>query len=198
MKHILYIHGYNGSPTGSSYILFDSMLDKSKYELHTIDYNAEDPEGAVTKIRKYVKENKIQLVIGSSLGGFLTLFLYGTMRIVINPCWDPAVELPLIGYIGPTETYARMLQELKNTTDEEEAELCCGCFAQSDELLGNKYRATFSKFYSRIYDVPGGHHLTAEAVESIIHKVIPEHDAETDDFVRKLIGADNLPFWDKL
>lgn len=72
MKHILYIHGYNGSPTGGSYTLFDELLDKSKYELHTIDYNAEDPEGAVTKIRKYVKENKIQLVIGSSLGGFLT------------------------------------------------------------------------------------------------------------------------------
>lgn len=198
MLKVLYVHGYNGSPTGSSYTLFKNELDKSKYELHTIDYSPEDPEGAVTAIKKYVKEHKIGLVIGSSLGGFLTLFLYGAMRIVINPCWNPAVELPLIGYTGPTDVYERMLQELVKTTDEEEAELCCGCFALGDELLGAKYRDTFSRYFSRIYDIPGGHHVTHEAVDKIVREVIPCHDAETDDFVRKLVGADNLPIWDKL
>ena len=43
MMRILYVYGYNGSPTGSSYTLFDKQLDKSIYELHTIDYDAADP-----------------------------------------------------------------------------------------------------------------------------------------------------------
>jgi predicted esterase YcpF (UPF0227 family) len=172
------------------------MLDKCKYELHTLDYNPEDPEGAVKSIKSYAREHKIKLIIGSSLGGFLTLHLYGYMRIVINPCWNPAVELPLIGYTGPTEVYAKMLQEIIDTTDEEEEMLCCGCFAKGDELLGEKYRATFSKYYRYVYDIPGGHHVTREAVEKIVNEVIPDLDAETDDYVRKLIGADNLPMWE--
>ena len=195
MKRILYVHGYNGSPTGSSFTLFDTHIDKSNYEMHTIDYDPADPEGAVKAIKAYVREHKIELVIGSSLGGFLTLFLYGVMRIVVNPCWNPAVELPKLGYDGPTEAYATLLQELIDTTDEEEAELCCGCFAAGDELLGDKYRVTFSRYYRRVYDIAGGHHLTAEAVEKIVREVIPEHDAKTDDYVKKLIGADNLPMW---
>lgn len=196
MLRVLYVHGYNGSPTGNSYTLFNNMLDKCKYELHTIDYNHEEPEGAVASIRKYVKEHKIDLVIGSSLGGFLTLHLYGVMRIVINPCWDPAVELPLIGYTGPTEAYASLLNRLIATTDEEEEMLCAGCFAQGDELLGQKYRGVFSRYFRHVYNIPGGHHVTREAVEKIINEVIPDLDAETDDYVRKLIGADNLPMWE--
>lgn len=195
MMRILYVHGYNGSPTGSSYTLFDKQLDKSIYELHTIDYDAADPRAAIQSIRDYVRKHKIDLIIGSSLGGFLTLFLYGVMRIVVNPCWNPAEELPKLDYTGPTEDYAALLQELIDSTDEEEAELCCGCFAPGDELLGDKYRATFARYYRRVYDIAGGHHLCAEAVAKIISEVIPEHDAETDDYVRKLIGADNLPMW---
>jgi hypothetical protein len=102
----------------------------------------------------------------------------------------------LIDYTGPTEAYERLLRELIDTTDEEEAALCCGCFAAKDELLGDKYRATFSRYYSRVYDIPGGHRVTREAVEKIVSEVIPEHDTETTDYVKKLIGADNLPMWD--
>jgi hypothetical protein len=32
--------------------------------------------------------------------------------------------------------------------------------------------------------------------EKIVHEIIPDHEAETNDFVKKLIGADNLPMWD--
>ena len=197
MKKVLYIHGYNGSPMGGSYMLFNEMLDKQSYELHTIDYDYTDPEGVIKSVKEYIREHKIDIVIGSSLGGFITLFLYGVMRIVINPCWNPAVELPLVGYTGPTEVYENLLRCLIDSTDEEEAELCCGCFAPADELLGEKYRATFSRYYRRVYDIPGGHRVSREAVEKIINEVIPEHDAESDDYVRKLLAADNLPMWDE-
>ena len=41
-----------------------------------------------------------------------------------------------------------------------------------------------------------GNHVTREAVAKIVNEVIPDLDAETDDYVRKLIGADNLPMWE--
>ncbi len=58
MMRILYVHGYNGSPTGSSYTLFDKQLDKSIYKLHTIDYDAADPRAAIQSIRDYVRKHK--------------------------------------------------------------------------------------------------------------------------------------------
>jgi predicted esterase YcpF (UPF0227 family) len=198
MEKILYIHGYNSTPNSNTFNLLRNNLDKSKYELQAIDYDAEDPEGAIRRIRKYALDNKIDLVIGSSLGGFITLHLYGMSRIAINPCWDPAVELPKIGYTGPTEPYARLLKELKESSDEEEAGLCSGCFAEDDELLGTKYRDIFSRYYLRVYAIPGGHRVSEEAAALLATEIIPDHDAETNDFVYKLINADNLPWLDEL
>ena len=67
--NILYIHGYNGSPFGSSY--HHLKLYAAGHNLHSIDYNPEQPELAIQSIKQYVADNQINLIIGASLGGFL-------------------------------------------------------------------------------------------------------------------------------
>ena len=135
---LLYVHGYNGDPYGNSYNnLKNSCADN--YELHTIDYDLTQPKEAVNMIHEYVSEHKIDVVIGASLGGFLTMNVFGVSRIVVNPCWDPAVELPKIGYTESVDEYAVMLEDLKENLDFEECFLCSGVFASDDEMLGNKY-----------------------------------------------------------
>lgn len=74
---LLYVHGYNGDPYGNSYNNLKNACGE-KYELHTIDYDPTRPKEAVSMIRKYVSEHKIDVVIGASLGGFLTMNVFGS------------------------------------------------------------------------------------------------------------------------
>ena len=108
--NILYIHGYNGSPFGSSY--HHLKLYAAGHNLHSIDYNPEQPELAIQSIKQYVADNQIDLIVGASLGGFLAMHIFGIPRIVVNPCWNPAVELPIVGYTGDTAVYERLLSHL--------------------------------------------------------------------------------------
>lgn len=195
MEKILYVHGFNSTPYSNTYNTFKKLLNPDFYELHTIDYDPKDPKAAVAEIKKYVKENEIDTIIGSSLGGFLTLNIFGVSRIVINPCWNPAVELPLIGYDGPTDVYKTMLADLRQALDDEEAGLVSGCFAPEDELLGKKYVNIFQKYFLRLYAIPGGHRVSNEAAELIVNDILPKHEYETNDFVRKYLDADMLPMW---
>lgn len=195
MEKILYVHGFNSTPYSNTYNTFKKLLNPDFYELHTIDYDPKDPKTAVDEIKKYVKENEIDTIIGSSLGGFLTLHIFGVSRIVINPCWNPADELPLIGYDGPTDVYKTMLADLRQALDDEEAGLVSGCFAHEDELLGKKYVNIFQKYFLRLYAIPGGHRVSNEAAELIVNDILPKHEYETNDFVRKYLDADMLPMW---
>lgn len=72
---LLYVHGYNGDPYGNSYNNLKNTCGE-KYELHTIDYNPTQPKEAVNMIHEYVSEHKIDVVIGASLGGFLTMNVF--------------------------------------------------------------------------------------------------------------------------
>ena len=122
-------------------------------------------------------------------GGFLTMHLYGYSRIVINPCWDPATELPLIDYTGPTEEYERLRHSLVEELDSEEQHLCSGCFAPLDELLCTKYLEIFQQFFNRTYIIPGGHQVSAEAVVKIVNEIIP------DTNIKQPNTHDNLLEW---
>lgn len=195
MEKILYVHGFNSTPYSNTYNTFKSLLDPDFYELHTIDYDPKDPKAAVAEIKKYVKENEIDTIIGSSLGGFLTLHIFGVSRIVINPCWNPADELPKLGYDGPTDVYKNMLADLRQALDDEEAGLVSGCFAPDDELLGKKYVNIFQKYFLRLYAIPGGHRVSPEAAKIIVSDILRKHEYETNDFVQKYIDADMLPMW---
>ena len=106
MQKILYIHGYNGSPYGSSYQHLKAACGEV-YELHSIDYDPTQPRAAIKAIHDYITTHQINIVIGASLGGFLTIYLSGVSRMVVNPCWNPALELPKVGYTGPLRSTKR-------------------------------------------------------------------------------------------
>lgn len=52
---ILYVHGYNGDPYGTSYNNLKNQCG-TKHELHTIDYDPNQPIDAIKAINKYVDE----------------------------------------------------------------------------------------------------------------------------------------------
>ena len=190
---LLYVHGYNGDPYGLSYQNLKNACGDN-HELYTFDYNPEFPKHAIKELFQFVKENKIDCVIGASLGGFLTMNLYGVSRIVVNPCWDPANELYKIGYRGDNLVYEELLDGMTETLDFEERNLCTGVFSTEDELLGDKYVNIFQRYFKNTSIIGGGHRISEAMANYIINVVLPMHEKEAKDFVKKIKETDNAPW----
>jgi predicted esterase YcpF (UPF0227 family) len=190
---VLYIHGYGGSPYGNSYQLFKEAFSDG-VELLTIDYDVNKPVETLVDIRDYVETNHIDLVIASSLGGFFAMNLCGVSRIVVNPCWNPAEEIPKLGYNGDTKCYEMLLNSMIDSLDFEEKNLCSGVFANDDVLLGKKYVDVFKRYFAAQYDIVGGHRISQQMAHEIINRILPLHEHDATDFAVKLKTIDNAPW----
>lgn len=190
---LLYVHGYNGNPYGDSYQNLRTACS-DRYELFTIDYDSEFPSQAISNIFAFIKENKIDVVIGASLGGFLTMNLYGVSRIVVNPCWNPAEELTKLGYNGNIKSYELLFDRMLDSLDFEEKNLCSGVFSADDELLGRKYVDVFKKYFAAQYDIVGEHRISEKMAQEIINNILPLHVRDVTDFTVKLKAMDNAPW----
>ena len=178
MIRILYVHGYKGDPYGGSFQKISKYAAEAdfggeKVQMHTFDYDPRDPRKAVRDLRLYYYEHDIDLMIGSSLGGFLVASCRGARRIAVNPCWSPSVELPKVGFVDSVEDYITLENWLGMYSDCGDHYLCIGCFARNDELLGRKYRPKFRRFFPETYDVAGGHHLSEAAAKKIMTEIAP-------------------------
>ena len=179
MIKILYIHGYHGQPNGGSFQKLSKYAEKAdfggeKVEMHSIDYDENDPLGSIRNIQLYYYENCIDLIIGSSLGGFLAASCNWARRIAVNPCWLPSEELPKIGHEGPLEGYELQESYMGYFCGRGDESLCIGCFSPEDEIFGLKYKEAFSEKFPQTYEIPGGHHLSEEAAEVIMTQIAPK------------------------
>lgn len=138
MKRVLYVHGFRGSAYGRGYRRVLSALPEG-YKLFSIDYDEADCSHAREQILNFIDEFKIDLVIGSSLGGFITLTLNGIPRFVINPCWDPPVELCKLveqdaAFTKMIKTYVPYEIWIAKSVNYQEKMLVKGFFGKYDEL----------------------------------------------------------------
>jgi predicted esterase YcpF (UPF0227 family) len=178
MIKILYVHGYNGKSNGESFQKLTKYAEAEnfggeKVEMYSFEYDEANPFKAVRALKYYYYEKNIDLIIGASLGGFIAASCEFARRIVVNPCWSPSVELPKIGYSDSVKDYEALEKSLGRFAEDEDGELCIGCFATEDEILGNKYRDNFGKSFKETYDIPGGHHLSEEAAKMIMTEIAP-------------------------
>lgn len=173
-KNVLYVHGYGSNGNSNTAKLLKKYLGE-KINVHTISYNQSKPYEALKMIKQYKNEHNIDLLIGTSLGGFMVMNCLGSLSIAINPCFYPSVELPKIGYTGSIEEYQEIENEFKSEIDFEDTDCCYGCFAPNDELLGLKYKKEFEKYFKFTTEIPGGHRATEEAIQKIVNEVIPNY-----------------------
>lgn len=149
-------------------------MPADEWQVIGMDYDQNDCAVALQQIRETIGREGINLVAGSSLGGFLALLITGVRRIVINPCYSPSVELPKLGphngLPAPSPemvaTYGRF-EPLLKTFSEGERRLVAAYFAEEDELLGDRYQKVFREDVSDFSLIPGGHHVSEEAVAVI-------------------------------
>ena len=166
MRKILYVHGYNGMPEGYSCNLIKSVLPEG-YTIEGVDYDQNDCALARQQIFDYIKDHGIDLVIGSSLGGFITLTLSGIKRFVINPCCLPSVELPKIDVPQELINTYKPFEPLLDQACNEDRNLVRGFFGDHDELLGDRYVEFFSQRFGHWQRISSGHHLSLEGAKVI-------------------------------
>ena len=179
MKNVLFIYGYGGSPQSRFCTLIREALPKGEYNVLCPQYPQEDCNRANDFLLKYIDENNIDLVIGTSLGGFIALILDTRVpTIVLNPCMVPSVELPKLeprpdhpDDVRPSAEMIATYKPFEPSAFNKEAikrRLIVGMFAENDELLGMKYKDAFIDCYDRVRYMPGGHHGNKEAIPSIV------------------------------
>ncbi len=99
MPHaVIYIHGFNSSPLSlkaqqlQQYFVEHQLLEKAEYELHVPELDHQ-PEVAIAQLQSLIERYDGQpvLVIGSSLGGYYSLWLAANFEKVCAVLINPAV-----------------------------------------------------------------------------------------------------------
>lgn len=91
-KKILYIHGFCSSAQTATVERLREVFHGT-CEVHAIDVN-HHPVESIARIEQYVTEHGIDLLLGTSLGGFYTLCArVSCPKVAVNPATNPEVML---------------------------------------------------------------------------------------------------------
>ena len=92
-KKILFIHGFLSRANGTTITHLKNVY-KHKYEFIVPELDA-NPKTSINKLNTIIKEEKPNLIVGCSLGGFYALMCdSGNIPIVVvNPCVNPNEHL---------------------------------------------------------------------------------------------------------
>ena len=149
-------------------------------------------------IRDVMNNEKPDLVIGTSLGGFLTLAVQTPYRIAINPTLYPSKTLPLIDTPKEiSESYAEVEKQIKDLLDWEDRITVFGVFGDNDKVVN--HRSEFEKRYLKdhIFTVPGGEHqMKEEEFKKYIFPIVESIDDNCENVNEYVRNFDSVPLAD--
>lgn len=174
MKNILYIHGYNSSSESRSAQVLLAHLGEGFNLIHPTFPN--NPEESISMARRIIRQEGIDMVVATSLGGFVALNLRGIPKFVINPSVAPHLTLPNIGYEGELSVFERLSKAIWDDIDETEQMNTTGLFGLNDELFS--YRDIFSKHYVHVIETEDSHHVLDETITDIVIPYIHSYFAK--------------------
>ena len=153
MKTILYIHGFNSAGTGSKALALAEHY-KGSLRVLTPTFNYKDLKGTLRVLNSTMLTKRPEVVIGTSLGGFLALMAscqHKAKAVIINPTTHPAETLrPMLGELKNYVTKERYIfreedlrqyQDIQPTFDALQPQDANTRFllSEADELLGDHH-----------------------------------------------------------
>lgn len=182
MTNILFIYGYGGSPESTFCKLIREALPVEHYNVICHEYPQDDCAKARDFLHEVIERESIDIVVGTSLGGFITLSLDCRQpKVAINPCMVPSVELPRLKPRPdhpedktPSAEFVDSYKPFENDVisgKKNRSVKVIGLFGRDDELLGTKYKQTFENVYGTAFFMPGGHHGNAAAIPQIVKAI---------------------------
>lgn len=196
---ILYVHGYNGSPTGFTGSYLKEQLEKIKeIEFFTYEWSLEksSPNVIFTKLSNFVYVNSIDIIIGNSLGGYWSAGITNIPKVLINP----VLSIEQIAHITKKyyiqfKTYNMQLWDEFGPNNKKFVWMCSGL---EDEILGvtsyNKAQDLFinTPKLSRNIINTAKHQLTHEQLNMVINNGIMEIIKYYPEFRNKINWLDYL------
>lgn len=111
---ILYVYGLGGSSHSSKAKYLRQQLPE--YQIDCIEYPQYDANKAYRTLENYILKNNIDIVVGTSLGGFLTKFLYAShlYRIIVNPAMRGGYDIETLKLTDEQKKYVPSYKEYQN------------------------------------------------------------------------------------
>ena len=102
-KKLLYIHGFRSSAQSST--ILNVKANYHDVEVHAFDVT-HHPVESINKIENYISEHDIDILVGTSLGGYYTLCAKVDIpKIAVNPAVNPEDSLRFLPEIGHEVEY---------------------------------------------------------------------------------------------
>jgi predicted esterase YcpF (UPF0227 family) len=211
-KNVLYIHGIGSTGGGSTVTMFKKAFPNVNIyspEIPTM------PKEAFEFIHKFVKNNNIDFVIGTSLGGFYAMMISGIPKLLVNPAMYANKDIVnAIGYgvheylrlreSGETtynidDTYTEELTFLANRyysewKDDEYVYETRAIFGTEDELLDHieDFKKEFNEANMRTANF--GHRMTKEVFNTVFIPFVNDiyNEVTTKKTPKNIIAVMNI------
>ena len=184
---ILAIHGYHGSSNNATYRALDETC--LNITAPSIDFDSESPDAVLNRLRYYMTTNDIDVILGTSLGGFYAAVLsaeFNKPAILVNPCLMPFLHLPRLGYKGDITPYISMFGTLEDLKNEN---ICC-IVGDADNVIDTHDLTERMCNNERFHRVPGGKHSAASLpLKEYFDEVLPYCN---NFYVKKICSEFNL------
>lgn len=198
--NILYVHGIGSNGKGNTVRLMKQYF--TEHNVYSFDIPF-DPDEAINFIKNKCVELDINVIVGTSLGGFYTMQIHGYQKILINPAIEAFNTVKnIIGmgthdYLGEREDGIQkytidsvFIEKLKdqfntysNNMDEELRKETYALFGNNDEVCD--FRKEFQDIYgtAQFWTADFGHRLTENIFKN---NFIPIFERVEKDFKERV------------
>lgn len=181
--NILYVHGFRSTGNSTTAQNLRELQPHCKVVSPDLPVNAEE---AIALLRKICEEEKIDVVVGTSMSGMLAQKLRGMPKVLVNPSFfvsetfkknmgkvsyfkereDGVKEFEITPEI--VESYAKIEKRQFSRLTPKEIAITVGAFGNDDKTVNCKNE--FLEYYEIIKYFAGGHRLDKDALKD---RIIP-------------------------
>lgn len=169
---ILNLHGYHGDPQNCA---FTALKARGQTVFSpSLDYDSLSPETILGALRKLIMTERIDMLAGTSLGGFYAAVLAaesGLPVLLVNPCLMPFLHLPRLGFTGDIRPYITLFASVGKLNSDQVSCIVGG----ADEIIDTHDFAERLFGNERFRIVPEGKHAGATLhLEEYLEAVLPD------------------------
>lgn len=177
---LLYIHGF-GSDANSSTAKEISKGLGNNYNVITYSFNndyasIETMIDNISMARKLIEDNKVDLVVGTSMGAFIAMNCHDIAKILTNPCMLPSEQLKMraVPEITESEVEKYRVMEASLKISPFDKDNTYGLFATNDELFS--YKNLFKEKYNtqNYFDMNDAHRISNYNIHNKLVPLIKE------------------------
>ena len=188
MSKLIYFHGFGSSGVGSTVRTLRELLPDWTVLAPDIPV---DPAEALPFLKEFCKNEKPDVIVGTSMGGMYAQQMYGFRRICVNPAFDISQHKDILKegifeFFNPRmdgeKTFTITPEIIQNFTEmemhqfdditDEDRENIYGLFADNDTTVNCE--DIFRQHYKNVGHFHGEHRLNRQVIEEVLVPLIKE------------------------